>query len=199
MYWKNPGKYSDFLLEEHNTITKLQEYGIGSLLTTSNVKNVDVLMCDIQGAEDFLFKNEIELLKSEVVRFALISTHHHSISGNPTLHEELIEFLLGCGGHIICEHTIPESYSGDGLIAVSFSDQDKDFKVDISRNRARNSLFIPYEFEIKSLQKSLGEASLDGELIAHLNKIENSLSWGITSPLRRLRKAIQMNTDHSNG
>ena len=45
------------------------------------------------------------------------------------------------GAHIIAEHDVHESYSGDGLIAASFSSVDKDFKVEVSCNRYSESLF----------------------------------------------------------
>ena len=59
----------------------------------------------LKGAENCLNKKSIEYL--------FISTHHDAI------HSLCIQFLKNKKYHIICEHTISESSSADGLIVAA--------------------------------------------------------------------------------
>jgi hypothetical protein len=46
------------------------------------------------------------------------------------------------GGHVFCEHSVSESFSGDGLIVASFFSCDRGLEFpDISRNQPETSLF----------------------------------------------------------
>lgn len=54
------------------------------------------------------------------LRFRIVSTHHTSISGSRTTHADCREALLKLGPIIQAEDEVQQSYSGDGLIAVSF-------------------------------------------------------------------------------
>ena len=48
--------------------------------------------------------------------------------------------LVG-GAHILVEHTVAESYTGDGLIVASFDPADRDLTIVTSRCRVQDSLF----------------------------------------------------------
>src|SRR4029077_5199242 len=99
------------------------------------------LVCDTQGAEVDMLRGARETMASGALRFALVSTHHHSISGDRRTHETCLELLRDAGAHIIAQHTVSESCSGDGLIAVSLDPRDTGFLVDVSTVAARDSLF----------------------------------------------------------
>jgi FkbM family methyltransferase len=72
----------------------------------------------------------------------VVSTHHASISGSPTTHQDCLRQLERLGATILCEHTVEESFSGDGLIAASFLPADATIVLPaISRNEPRESLF----------------------------------------------------------
>ncbi len=81
----------------------------------------------------------------------MVSTHHYSISGDPATHFKCAELIESLGGKIIANHTVLESFSGDGLIAASFSSKDKDFGIDISINSSTHSLYKPYEYDLATL------------------------------------------------
>jgi hypothetical protein len=66
-------------------------------------------------------------------------------------HADCLAFIKDRGGHIITSHTIPESFSGDGLIVASFDDKDKNFFVETSLNHTDKALFRPYEEDIQTL------------------------------------------------
>jgi hypothetical protein len=95
----------------------------------------------VQGAELAVIDGAKDLLSSGRVRFALVSTHHHSISDDPLIHHRCLELLRSLGAHVIAEHTVAESCSGDGLIAVAFDPRDRDLVVPVSHVRAVDSLF----------------------------------------------------------
>ena len=90
-----------------------------------------------------------ETIRRGRVRLVIVSTHHHNISGDPLTHQRCLRHLKNAGAHILCEHTIAESFSGDGLILASFDPRDADLAaVKISYNRASESLFRETEYDL---------------------------------------------------
>ena len=128
-----------------------------------DLSHVDLLMVDIQGFEEVLLPRALEQFAGGKVRFLIVSTHHHIISGNPTTHQDVLDLLVKAGAHIIVEHNVSESYSGDGLIAASFDPRDEDFTLDVSYNRASASLFGGLEAELADTQRQLAAASAELE------------------------------------
>ena len=114
---------------------------------THNVERVhryasELLHMDVQGAElPFLQSLPRDRLR-DAVRFVMLSTHHSSISGSPTTHADCLALLRARGAHVMVEHDVIASYSGDGLVLASFYEEDAglDFPP-ISRNVAATSLF----------------------------------------------------------
>jgi hypothetical protein len=103
---------------------------------------VELLHIDAQGAElpflESLGDNDLY----RQVRFVVVSTHHESISGSPKTHEECIKVIQRIGGCILEEHSVEESFSGDGLIVASFDAKDRDIcSPKISKNEPTKSLF----------------------------------------------------------
>jgi FkbM family methyltransferase len=123
-------------------------HSLESLLETAGIDRCDVVLADIQGAETPMLEAARSLLASGRIRFLIISTHHHSISGDPLTHQNALQLLQNLGAQVIAEHSVGESFSGDGLIAVSFDDRDKDFDVGISHARQRQSLFGELEYDV---------------------------------------------------
>jgi hypothetical protein len=103
---------------------------------------VELLHIDAQGAElPFLESLRDEDIFSQV-RFVVVSTHHESISGSSKTHEECLKVIQRIGGCILEEHSVEESFSGDGLIVASFNPGDRSLKLPtISRNIGGKSLF----------------------------------------------------------
>lgn len=124
---------------------------VPELADAHGLGTIDILHLDIQGAELSTLEAARGLFDAGRVRFVVVSTHHHIISGDPILHERTLEWLLDRGAHIICEHSIPESFSGDGLIAASFAEQDRDLTVEVSHNRAGDALFQATEFDLAAM------------------------------------------------
>lgn len=130
------------LCETTQEMRSLPMLDMSSIVDMANDRVVEFLHIDIQGAE-LSFINSMEQAISEGrIRFLLVSTHHRAISGSATTHEDCVVAIRRLGGHVLCEHDIQQSFSGDGLIAASFFPQDVRLNLPtISRNEAARSLF----------------------------------------------------------
>lgn len=146
-----PGQKSVKFINEDKTILKVPTKSIDLMIEEEAVKKVDILHMDIQGAELDALKGAERSIASGKIRFLFVSTHHYLISQNPLIHEECIDFIKQHGGHIVAEHTVLESCSGDGLIVASFDKQDAGFVVDISLQRTKDSLFRSSEEDVAVL------------------------------------------------
>jgi FkbM family methyltransferase len=122
---------------------------VDGLLATQPIDRIDVLVCDVQGAELDVLGGAQEALRTDRIRFLLVSTH--AIPRDPVLHQRCLAFLQDAGAHIIAEHSIPESCSGDGLIVASFDPRDRDLTVAITIGRARDSLDGELEWRLARL------------------------------------------------
>lgn len=146
-----PGEPTSFPAESTGEPVEVVQHDLESLLAQTGVEHVDVLFCDIQGFETLLLERARQALSRGLVRFLVLSTHHHSISGDPLTHQRARAVLADLGAHVICEHSVSESYSGDGLIAVSFDPRDRDLVATISHARSVESLFGESEAEFARL------------------------------------------------
>ena len=122
--------------------------GVDGLMAREGLERIDLLLCDTQGAEMAMLLGADEALAASRIRFLVVSTHHHSICGDPSIHQRCLGLLLDRGAHIVAEHTIGESFSGDGLIVASLDERDRDLTVTLSRARARDSLFGELEHDL---------------------------------------------------
>ena len=137
----SPTPPQPFLCESDGSEHPVPTEGLASLMGRWGLDRIDLLLVDIQGAEVPLFDGARDLLASGAVRFLVVSTHHHRISGDPLTHQRCVMLLQELGGHVICEHTVAESFTGDGLLVVSFDPADRDLSVVVSRCRVGDSLF----------------------------------------------------------
>jgi FkbM family methyltransferase len=144
---------------EHGMTTKLtcESDGVERVLPVVTVPGlaaehqldvIDVLFADVQGPEADVLSRSMDLLRERRIRFVVVSTHHHRISGDPLTHQRCVSRLREAGAHIIAEHTVGESYSGDGLVAASTEPDDSDFVVPITHCRYQDSLFGCLETEL---------------------------------------------------
>jgi FkbM family methyltransferase len=174
------GSIRGFVTETNPNPIDLPSHDLDSLLETCKIDNVDVLLSDIQGGEVPLLIRASERLRQGAVRFLVVSTHDLWITGSATTHQQVLDILLWSGAHIIAEHSVSESYSGDGLIVASFDPRDKDMTVRLSHNRSRDSLFGEWEPRAESYRLQLHEAK------EKLERLESLL------PLRIRRKFLNV-------
>lgn len=103
---------------------------------------IDLLHVDAQGAELPLLESLPDRGAGEQLRFVVVSTHHAAISGSPTTHRDCLLRLIRCGASVLCEHSVEESFSGDGLIVASFRPDDAALPMpEFRRNEPARSLF----------------------------------------------------------
>ncbi len=135
-------------LESAQGAVEVQSISVSDIMKRQQVETIELLHLDVQGAE----LTVLETLCSDAItgrlRFLFVSTHHFHISGDPLTHERCLDLLQKAGAHIICEHTVEESFSGDGMIVASFQPQDRDMTIAVSCNRASQSLFRPLSFDL---------------------------------------------------
>lgn len=124
---------------------------IDSIRAEFKIKQFDIVHMDVQGVELDALKGAEQSIRHKKVRFVIVSTHHYMISEDVRIHEKCLDFITSNGGHIIAEHAIHESFSGDGLIVASFFEEDKEFTIDISTNRMDNNLFRSYTKDLEIL------------------------------------------------
>lgn len=144
---------------EHNTTATLvwesdalrhknRQVSIDGLMDECGVERIDLLVCDVQGAEVEALRGAARALAQGRIRFLVVSTHHYKISRDPLTHQRCLRLLQEAGAHIVAEHSVPESCSGDGLIAASTDPRDKDLRAPITIGRARDSLFGELEWDL---------------------------------------------------
>lgn len=119
-------------------------HSMDSILRLIDRRPVEMLHIDVQGAELPFLESLGDAAKAGLLRFVMVSTHHASISGSETTHQDCLRQLRDLGAVILCEHTVEESFSGDGFIAASFHAGDAALALPpMSRNVPRASLFGP--------------------------------------------------------
>jgi hypothetical protein len=139
----------------------VEQCDLGSVLGAAGSERVDLVLVDVQGAETVLLERGRDLLRDGKVRFLMVATHHHLISDDALTHQRALRLLTDLGAHVVCEHSVSESYAGDGLIAVSFDSRDRDFVVEISRARSKDTLFGELEYDLAAFREQFGAAHDD--------------------------------------
>ena len=207
-----PGCELQFLAESDGQVHTVDQHDLTSLLDDTGLTYVDLVLCDAQGAESVLLERAQGELRAGKIRFLFVSTHHLSISGDPLTHQKCLALLQEAGGHVIAEHSVRESFSGDGLIVVSFDPRDRDFSVEISYARAKDSLFGEADVELAQvlanrdhLEEALAhsqsrEAELESALArsqadsaalrAELNALEQTKLLRWSRPARHLYRTL---------
>jgi hypothetical protein len=113
-----------------------------AVIERADARPIEVLHMDVQGAELPFIRSMGRAVADRLVRFAVVSTHHESISGSVTTHDDCVRAIQSLGAKVFVEHDVYESYSGDGLIVASFAAEDRSIVMpDISRNVRERSLF----------------------------------------------------------
>ncbi len=147
-----------FLAQSDGRVHDVPQYNLAQLLEMHGLERASLVLADIQGAETALIEGARDVLADGRIRFMVVSTHHHSISGDPLTHQRTLSALQELGAHVIAEHSVGESYSGDGMVAVSFDPADRDFDVALSRTRQCESLFGDLEPELANAQSRASAA-----------------------------------------
>ena len=129
-----------FRQETNGEIVHIPQFDLSKILELAEGRKIELLHIDTQGAELPFLRSFSHAAWKQRIRFIVISTHHASISGSATTHRDCLVALLGLGASILAEHSVEESFSGDGLIFASFDSTDGQTPFPpISRNNPKNS------------------------------------------------------------
>jgi lipopolysaccharide transport system ATP-binding protein len=126
---------------ESSGVVRIRGWSVADLMNEHTISQLDILHVDTQGAEYEVLQGAQAMVQSGRIRFLVVSTHSYEICGDPLMHQRCLAWLINERAHIICEHDVHESFSGDGLIVASFAEYDRGWVETISRNRYQNSLF----------------------------------------------------------
>ena len=148
---------AEFSCESDGQVITVPALDFSGVISATNQREIDIVLVDIQGAEIPLLSDLSQVLQHAKIRFMVISTHDFEISGSPITHQFALDLLVQNGAHIILEHSVSESYSGDGFILASFMEEDKSLQIPISYNRSKNSLFGEWEPRMYKIQEVLTE------------------------------------------
>jgi FkbM family methyltransferase len=181
------GPAAPFLCESDGLEHDVPVDSLESLLQRFALDRIDLLLVDVQGAETPLIDGGRELLRAGHVRFMVVSTHHHLISGDPLTHQRCLMLLRDLGAHVITEHTVAESFTGDGLIVVSFDERDRDLEVVTSRCRVGDSLFGDPLWDLAGVQDDVASIRRElDDIRQHVANIETTRTWKLRNRINSL-------------
>ena len=142
-----------FFDETLNAFRNVATKSVATICRENHIEFLDVLHMDVQGAELAALMGAEPLVTAGKLRFVFLSTHHHCISGDALTHQRCLQWLLDRQAHILCEHAVNESFSGDGLIVASFDTRDRGRAIPISHCRQSKSLFRELEFDLAGIDE----------------------------------------------
>jgi len=164
----SPSPAERFFTEVSGEMT-LPRYSVEQLMGDCGWPKLSLLHCDIQGAELEVLESCREMFAARRVEWVFVSTHAHTISGDPLIHQRCLQLLRDCGAVIEAEHEVHESFSGDGLIVARFCAAPPDWvPVTLSHNRHSEALFrsLAYDLDECVQQKSALQVELAARPLA---------------------------------
>jgi FkbM family methyltransferase len=142
------GRQVKLPVESDDELHPMRLVTLEGLMRDEGLERIDLLLSDVQGAETDLLTTGQDVLRSGRVRFLVVSTHHHSVSEDPLTHQRCRDLLESAGAHIITDHSVLESCSGDGLLVASTDPRDRDMRVEVTVVRNRDSIYGEPEYEL---------------------------------------------------
>ena len=132
----------ELFAETEQRSIKVPCFNAAAIDRLTNQQPIEIMHLDVQGAETDFLQSLTDFPDRSRLRFTFVSTHHALISGSARTHADCLEILQSLDAVILTEHSISESYSGDGLIVASFNPADAAIPLPpISRNTRERSLF----------------------------------------------------------
>ena len=133
-------------LQPFNTETsgtrELRRIDVPRLLAERNIKYLDILHCDVQGAELDVLLSCSEILAHHQIGFIVVSTHIFPGATDPLLHQRCLKLVEQLHGEVLAEHDVHEFFSGDGLIVAYFGRSRIEWKAPSLTNNRYSSSFL---------------------------------------------------------
>jgi hypothetical protein len=95
----------------HNYDFQKEETSVDQLIEDYNIEKLDVLHCDIDGAEFTMLEGAVESLKNKKIEYAFILTHYLG------LHEECLKFVTQFDYDVLLDHR-DDNIGADRLIII---------------------------------------------------------------------------------
>lgn len=118
---------------------------IDSFIKEKGIEHINILHADIQGDELDMLYGCKECIKNSKIDYIFLSTHDNK-------HDKCLKYLLDNKFKIISEHSIPESFSGDGLIVVCAPHIEGIKKVHITKNYHSSDQFKTKYLMVKMIK-----------------------------------------------
>ena len=99
-------------------VLMLPGVSVPQLMEERGIARLDVLHCDVQGAEFDVLVGCLPLFAARRIGWLFVSTHAHQISGDPLIHQRCLALVRQAGLVVEAEHDVYESFSGNGLIVA---------------------------------------------------------------------------------
>ena len=87
-------------LHDSDLVLNLPCVSVPQLLRERSLQRLDLLHCDVQGAETEVLESCRDLFARNQIAWVFVSTHHHSISGDPLTHQRCVALLRDAGAKI---------------------------------------------------------------------------------------------------
>ncbi len=182
-----------FTCESDGQTRPMRIISVDDFVAREGITNIDLLLSDIQGFELEMLQGATRCIEQGLIRFLVISTHHHLFSNDPLTHQNCLYFLQAHGANILVEHKVSESFSGDGLIVASFGPEDQNLpKIEISRNDPANNLFRELEYDLhdpwqetRQIKSELAQTRIAYDLaMQQMNSLYTSRWYKLAAPFR---------------
>lgn len=116
----------------------LPQVSVDGLMQVHALKCIHILHADIQGAEHQMLKGAAKSLSERRIKFLFISTHSCE-------HRRCLRLIRKHGYRVLAEHTVLESFSGDGLIVAASPDASLPEPISISKRGVTFGEWAHYE------------------------------------------------------
>lgn len=116
----------------------LPQVSVDGLMQRFQLEKLDILHADIQGAEYLMLNGAAKSLAERRIKYLFISTHGFE-------HRKCLRLIRKHGYHILAEHTVLESVSGDGLIVAASPECTLPRAVSISKKTVPLLEWVRYE------------------------------------------------------
>ena len=149
-------------LDDGKVIT-LPKFSIEQIMIDQGLDHLDILHCDIDGAEVDTLLGCMNIFKERKVNWVFVSTHSHHVSKDPLTHLKCLDILRKAGAIIEHAFDVHEGYSGDGLIVARFCARPKHYMPPhISINRSSRGIFRDVAFDLNEVaaERNLYQATL---------------------------------------
>lgn len=145
-------------------VIEVRRYDLAALAESSGTARFNLLVADIRGDETEFLTQCLPQLRARMVDALLISTHHHSISGAPDTHQQVVALLQAAGADVLADLTVHESTTGDGIVAAAFGPTASAAKLQLRAARARDTRFGDPEPQYAAV---VGEVATRSAELAH--------------------------------